>query len=151
MAEEPHHYHIEGSWTGKSESGSGRLSGSSGEIPLDYPVHLGGHEGKANPEELLLQAVAGCYMLTLVNVAERKRLPITKVEIGVGGEVIRQPGGVLKFQSISLRPKIYLTGADDSQRASTLDLAHKAELYCPISNAVRGNVELAVEPEIVNS
>ena len=151
MSEDTQHYHITGSWSGDSETGVGRLTGSGGEIALDYPVHLGGHEGRSNPEELLMQAVAGCYILTLISVAERRRVPIQNVEVTAEGEVIRQAGGTLKFISIRLRPRITLAGADDAQQAAARDLAHKAETYCPISNAIRGNVEITVEPEIVNS
>ena len=151
MAEETHTFQIEGSWTGDSDNGTGSLRGSGAEIALDYPVHLGGHEGKANPEELLMQAVAGCYVLTLVSVAERRRVPIAGVEIKVEGDVARQAGGSLKFVSMRLHPRLNLKGADEAQLAAARDLAHKAEQYCPISNAIRGNVEVTILPEIVNT
>jgi peroxiredoxin-like protein len=149
MPEDSHHYHIEGSWTGNSENGTGKLSGSGGELALDYPVVLGGHEGRQNPEELLMQAVAGCYLLTLVSVAERRKIPISDVYVTCDGQVVRQQGGTLKFVAMQLRPRIRLGGADEAQVATARDLAHKAELYCPISNAVRGSIEITLEPEII--
>src|SRR5256885_13334216 len=103
MAEDTQRFHIEGSWTGDSENGTGVLRGSGDELRLDYPVHLGGREGRSNPEELLMQAVAGCYGLTLVSVAERRRGPVSSVEILVGGEGVRQPGGTPQVCSMGLR------------------------------------------------
>ena len=150
MSDETHHFQIDGSWTGDSESGSGYVAGSTGQIPLDFPVHLGGKEGKANPEELLMQAVAGCYILTLINIAERRKVPISRVDVKAEGDVVRQAGGTLKFVALRLHPRVTLKGADDAQLTIANDLAHKAEQYCTISNAIRGNVQITVEPEIVN-
>jgi organic hydroperoxide reductase OsmC/OhrA len=39
-------------------------------------------------------------------------------------------------------------GATDEQARSLTEFAHKAEHYCVISNAIRGNVEVTVSPEI---
>ena len=151
MAEDSYTFRITGAWRGDSDTGVGVLTGSGPDIALDYPVSLGGHDDKANPEELLLQAVAACYMLTLVAVAERRRVPVVAVAVEAFGDVVRQPGGTLKYTTIRLRPRISLSGADEAQLASARDLAHKADLYCPISNAIRGNVEVTIEPEIANS
>ena len=151
MSDDAHQFQIEASWSGDSESGTGYVSGSAGETPLDFPVHLGGKAGRANPEELLMEAVAGCYILTLITVAERRKVPVSSIKVSANGQVVRQAGGTLKFVSLQLRPRITLMAVDESQQSAARDLAHKAELYCPISNAIRGNVEITVEPEIVNS
>ena len=67
------------------------------------------------------------------------------------GDVIRQPGGTLKFLAIRLKPKITLNSSDEAHVKATEDFAHKAEQYCVISNAIRGNVELSVVPEIITA
>src|SRR5688572_31867939 len=106
MSEDAHQFQIEGSWTGDSENGSGYVSGSAGQTALDFPVNLGGKAGRANPEELLMQAVAGCYILTLIAVAERRKVPVSSVAVTAEGQVVRQTGGTLKFVSLQLRPRI---------------------------------------------
>src|SRR5437764_5919386 len=150
MPEEIHEFTIHSVWEGDSDGG-GQASGAGGEIAYGLPEGLGGAGGRTNPEELLMCSVAACYSITLAVLAERRKLPISRVDLTVSGEVVRQPGGTLKFVSIRLSPKITLSSSDESHVAAAKDFAHKAEQYCVISNAIRGNVELSVDPEIVTS
>jgi peroxiredoxin-like protein len=147
MADEIHSFTITSAWTGES-SGDGTL-GTSG-VPISYglPQGLGGASGRTNPEELLMSSIAACYSITLAVLAERRKLPISRIELAVEGDVVRQAGGTLKFVAIRLKPRITLNSSDDAQIKIAEDFAHKAEQYCLISNAVRGNVELSVDPEI---
>jgi organic hydroperoxide reductase OsmC/OhrA len=41
--------------------------------------------------------------------------------------------------------------ATDEQIALAQDMAHKAELYCIVTAAVKANVEIRLEPEIVRA
>jgi len=149
MAQETHLFSLESVWTGDSD-GEGVLKTGAGELPYGVPPQFGGPEGRVNPEELLLAAVASCYSITLALLAERKRLPLRRVELRLEGEVERQPGGTLRFAAIRIRPRVVLADADDAQLLAAEDSAHKAEQYCVISNAVRGKVQLTVEPEVVS-
>jgi len=148
MSEEKHLFHLQSVWVGDSE-GDGTLLADGRTLEYGLPPQFGGRPGRTNPEELLLSAIAGCYSATLAVLAERRRLPITRIDLSVEGEVVRQQGGMLRFRAIRLAPQIRLEGGDEAQRQAALDAAHKAEQYCMISNAVRGNVELTVTPEIV--
>jgi peroxiredoxin-like protein len=148
LNDERHTFSLQSLWTGGGE-GDGTLSVNGRAVDYGVPEGLGGKPGRTNPEELLLGAVASCYSITFGILAERRRLPMTKVELEASAEVIRQPGGTLKYTAIHLRPKITMTAPDDVQRATALDSAHKAEQYCVISNAIRGNVTITVEPEII--
>jgi organic hydroperoxide reductase OsmC/OhrA len=42
-----------------------------------------------------------------------------------------------------------MNDGDSAQEQTALDSARKAEQYCVISNALRGNVEITVEPAII--
>lgn len=147
MPEETHTFRLHSAWTGNSD-GDGVLTAEGRMLAYGRPPELGGAPGRTSPEEMLLGAVAACYSITLAFLAERKRLPVTRLELDCTGDVVRQLGGTLKYVSIRLAPRITLQGADDAQRASALDAAHKAEQYCVISNAIRGNVAITVEPQI---
>ena len=96
-------------------------------------------------------SVAACYSMTLAVLAERRKLPISRIETAVEGDVIRQPGGTLKFIAMRLKSKITLNSSDEAHVKATQEFAHKAEQYCVISNAIRGNVELSVDPEIIST
>ena len=65
------------------------------------------------------------------------------------GEV-EQSGASFVYKKITIKPTIKLaTGTTEEQVTIAHDMAHKADAYCIITNAVRGKVEIAVEPEIV--
>jgi peroxiredoxin-like protein len=150
LAEELHHFTVNSVWTGDS-NGDGTVSNSGAAVSYGLPGSLGGAAGRTNPEELLMSSVAACYSITLAVLAERRKLPVSRIEVTVEGDVIRQPGGTLKFVAMRLKPRITLNSADESQIKVTHDFAHKAEQYCLISNVIRGNVELSVDPEIITA
>lgn len=147
MAGEVYKFQIGTVWTGNSD-GSGTANGEGWSFNYGTPTHFGGEAGRTNPEELLLSAVASCYCITLALLAERKRLPLQGIEMAVTGEVERQLGGTLKFTTIRLAPVLIAPGADSTQVSALADAAQKAEQYCPISNAVRGNVGIEVAAEV---
>lgn len=150
MSEELHSFTISSAFTGDS-SGDGSVTNSGGAIEYGLPVALGGAAGRANPEELLMCSVAGCYSLTLAYLAERRKLPVSRIDVSIEGDIVRQPGGTLKFVAMRLKPRVTLDSSDPAQIQTLRDFAHKADQYCVISNAIRGNVELSVDPEIISA
>ncbi len=149
MAGEEYSFRVEGTWSG-GEDGHGTIQCAAGRVEFGIPAELGGAGGRSSPEEMLLNAVASCYCITYGLLAERRKLPFERVEIEATGSVVRQPGGTLKFVSMLLKPRILLKGAGESQIRTAEDFAHKAEQYCLISSAIRGNVEISLEPEVIN-
>lgn len=147
MSEERHSFHISSTWLGNSD-GDGVIDCNGRTVDYGVPVSLGGKEGRSNPEEMLIAAVASCYCITLAIIGERKRLPIERIDLEASGEIVRQPDKTLKFESITLRPRIHLPGADEAQQKSALDAAQKAEVYCLVSRALRGSVEISVDPTV---
>ena len=133
-------------WEGNLAEGSGRLtegdSGALNEAPVTFASRTGSPEGQTSPEELMASAHATCYAMALSNtLAERdtpperltvdamctlddEQLKITTVDIDVRGEV---PG----------------IGDDDFQSA-----VQEAERLCPVSNAIRGNVEIRLNAHL---
>lgn len=152
MASKLHEYPVVANWTG-GRDGAGDLnpahSGKS--IPIAVPPEFDGPGGETNPEELLTSAVAGCYAITFGIVAKNRKLPVASVKVDALGQVDQQ-GMNFTYKSIAIRPTITLeVGATDEQAAQAEEMAHKADAYCIITNAVRGKVEILVEPTIVRS
>jgi peroxiredoxin-like protein len=148
MAEEKHVFQVHSVWNGDAD-GDGVLKVEDRASIYGRPHQLGGAPGRANPEELLTEAVASCYSITLAVIAERKRLPITKIEVSAEGEIVRQADKSLKFTAIRLTAGITVESDDAAVRQKALDSAHVAEKYCLISNALKGNVEITLEPSII--
>jgi peroxiredoxin-like protein len=149
MSEELHTFKIHSLWSGDSE-GDGVMRCNGYDVNYGRPEQLGGKPGRPNPEDMLLASVVACYSITFSVLAERRRLPVARVEVDAEADVIRQLGGTLKYKSIRLRPRITLNDGDAAQANTALDSAHKAEQYCVISNALRGNVEITVDPVIAH-
>ena len=63
--------------------------------------------------------------------------------------IVEQNGPSLIYTKITIKPTIVLTaGATEAQIAGVTDMAHKADGYCIITNAIRGKVEVVIEPEV---
>ena len=150
MSDEKHGFHVTGDWTENSD-GDGTITFDwGGTLAYGVPVSSGGTEGRSNPEEMLVAAVMSCYSITLALLVEKRRLtPAPQIEVDANGVMIRMPDRTLKFTEISLRPKIYASHFDAATQEKIVELAYQAEQRCVISNALRGNVEITVSPEIV--
>ena len=147
MSEERHVFAMTSVWNGDSD-GQGSLEAEGRVTEYTRPWQLGGPKGKTNPEEFLVAAVVSCYCITLAVMAEGRRVPLTRIEMEAEGDVIRGEDKRLKFTAIRLKPTLHLDGADEKIQTKALDMALKAEAYCLISNAMRGNVEITVEPSV---
>jgi len=132
-------------WEG-GQAGAGRLATAGlGEASVGAPTTLGGSGQGTSPEELLLASAAGCYAITLAGILERMRLPVAGIELRSEADV--EAGPPLHLASILHRPLLRLGPGGDAARARRAALL--AEEHCMISRAVRGNVLVRVEAEIV--
>lgn len=144
-----HDYPVAVEWTG-GRDGKGRVSAehSGVGVQIAVPAEFQGAGGGTNPEELLTSAIASCYSMTFGIIAANRKLPVQSMAVEAKGQV-EQNGPSFKYTSITIRPEITLNGdASDAQLALAEDMAHKADSYCIITNAVRGNVDIVVEPTI---
>lgn len=149
MATQNHEYPVRVNWTG-GRDGRGNVTPaySKTEIPLAVPPEFNGVGGASNPEELLTSAIAGCYSITYGIVAATRRIPVAGLVVDAVGTV-EQNGPNFTYKQIIIRPTIKLgDGATEDQEKLALDMAHKADAYCIVTNAVRGKVEVVIEPTV---
>jgi peroxiredoxin-like protein len=145
-----HEYKVNVQWQG-GRDGSGRLEApESGEsFALAVPAEFGGPGGATNPEELLTSAIASCYSITLGIIAGNRKLPIQDMKVEAIGQV-EQQGANFTYKAVTIRPTLTLAPeATDEHRTQANDMAMKADHYCIITNAVRGKVDVQVEPTIL--
>lgn len=147
---EIHPYKVAVEWSGGREgAGTVQALGSGHTAPLSVPAEFGGGGAGTNPEELLAAAVAACYSITFGIIATNRKIPVASLKAEAVGEV-EQAGMQFTYKAITIRPTITLeAGATDEHAAIAEDMAHKADLYCIITNAVRDKVAITVEPAIV--
>jgi len=145
-----HEYPISVDWTGGfNGGGKGKAHRSGHEFPLSVPPEFKGPGEGTNPEELLTAAITGCYSITFGIIAQNRKLPVVSVHTEAVGEV-EQAGAQFTYKKITLKPVITLASdATDEHVTMAADMAHKADAYCIVTNAVRGKVEITVEPTII--
>jgi len=146
---EVHTYPVAVDWTGgRDGNGSIKAERSGVTNPLSVPPEFQGPGDGTNPEELLTSAVAGCFTITFGIIAANRKLPVASIHAEAVGEV-EQAGMQFTYKQVTIRPKIRLeAGATDEQVKMAEEMAHKADSYCIVTNALRGNVAIKVEPEV---
>ena len=133
-------------WEGDLK-GNGELSVPTGAIQdtgMTFARRAGEPEGHTSPEELIAAAHAGCFAMSFSNVLARAgnapdRLEVTAnciVDIGEKG---------LAITKVELTAKGRVPGID---AAGFEEAAKKAESTCPVSNALRNNVEINLSTEL---
>jgi osmotically inducible protein OsmC len=142
------HRRASGSWTGDLTSGAGSVSTQSG-ILKDTPFSFGTRFGDApgtNPEELIAAAHAGCYSMAFT--AYLAAQGIVSKRIDTRALLVLEPiDGGFKIAKI----KLSVTGDVPAVDAAKFqELADAAEKACPVSNALRGNVEVTVEATLAS-
>ena len=109
------------------------------------PPEFGGEPGLWTPEQLLLGAVATCYVSTFRAIAERSQLDLHGLEVSVEGVIAKDSGG-LRFTEINIRPAITVRSQQDCERAQRL--AEKAERACLISRSLSATITANYKVEV---
>jgi peroxiredoxin-like protein len=139
-------------WTG-GRDGSGQLTSlrSNTTNTLAVPPEFQGTGSGTNPEELLTNAITGCYTITFSIIAGNRKLPVVGLKTEATG-FVEQNGAQFTYKNVVIRPTITLAAdATDEQVAMATDMAHKADMYCIVTNAVRDKVEVTIEPNVVRA
>jgi lipoyl-dependent peroxiredoxin len=128
-------------WEGDLPNGSGRFTVGSGAIDeqaVTWASRTERSDGKTSPEELIAAAHGSCFAMALSNVLAEGGTPPERLEITA---VCTFDVDEVKVSSSTLDVRGYVPGMDveDFQRA-----VEQAEQGCPVSNALRGNVEMQV-------
>jgi Ohr subfamily peroxiredoxin len=130
------HASAQGGREGVAASNDGKL-----EVRLSTPKELGGAGGEGtNPEQLFAAGYSACFLGALKFVAAQNKVTLpadTHVEAKVG--IGKRDDGAGFGLVVEL--KASLPGLPQDQAT---DLLHKADVVCPYSHAIRGNVQVAL-------
>ena len=136
-------------WSGDLQSGSGTIdyvsSGAFSRMPITWASRTSAHNGRTSPEELLAAAHAACFSMAFSARLGKNGTPATKLSVRV--EVtFDNAGGGWKVAKSHIVVQGDVPGIDAAKFA---ELAEDAKDNCPISGAIKGNVELSVEATLV--
>lgn len=114
-------------------------------IKLDVHSKLGQHNPDWNPEQLLLGALASCYMSTLNYYLKKGNITIDKLLCETIGSV-ELLNGKLRFKKIDLYPNIYLSNPKDQQAIT--EMLIQSQQNCMVANTL--NTEIVYHHQILN-
>lgn len=134
-------------WNGTLASGDGTLTAGSEavtDLPIGWASRSDRADGKSSPEELLAAAHASCYAMALSLLLTREGTP--PESIGVKAKCsLEESGDWYTVKALDLE----VTGTVPDLSAEAFEKAAiEADQHCPISNAVRDNVEVRVSASL---
>jgi lipoyl-dependent peroxiredoxin len=132
-------------WEGDLQNGAGRLTTRTSEVLVSMPITFASRvedaQGRTSPEELLAAAHAACYAMSLSNVLAKAGTPVDQLEVEATCGLERGADG-LRIASMRLSVAATYEGADPQKLE---EAARIADERCPVSGALRGNVDIAVD------
>jgi lipoyl-dependent peroxiredoxin len=135
----------EASWSGPLTTGSGTVSAISSAVfsglPVSWAARTEASDGLTSPEELLAAAHAACFAMALSGALGRAGTPPDRLD--VSAEVIFdkvEAGWRVTSSALTVRGRV--PGATE---AGFRAAAEETRDGCPISQALKGNVELSIE------
>jgi lipoyl-dependent peroxiredoxin len=128
-------------WEGDLPSGRGTTSFDSGALPeveVSWPARTERTEGTTSPEELLAAAHTACFCMALSAGLGKGGNPPERLEVATTVSFV--PGEGVQSSRLIARGRV--PGID---QAAFEQAAEGASQNCPISQALKGNIEITVE------
>jgi lipoyl-dependent peroxiredoxin len=133
-------------WKGDLFQGSGTFDLVSSEamqgLPVTWASRTERPDGKTSPEELIAAAHASCFAMAFSNTLAQQGNEPEELDISA---VCTFDADQLKVTTVVLDARGRVPGLDTEgfQKA-----AEQAEQVCPVSNALRGNVDIQVNASL---
>ena len=132
-------------WDGDLLSGSGETSldsGAAGPLPITWKARTEDHEGLTSPEELIASAHASCFAMSLASTLAKADIPPTSLDTQATVTFVAGPG----ITTVELSVVGNVPGASEE---AFRDAVNTAKDNCPVSRALKGNVEVSVSSSLV--
>jgi putative redox protein len=98
------------------------------------------------PSDLLLLAVASCTAVDVVEILNKKRMPLTQMEISATGEQDQDPPWT--FRKIHLH--FTLSGKNLTEKDVSRAIELSEEKYCSVASTIRPTAEITTDFEILS-
>ena len=133
-------------WDGTLADGTGTLSSESGalELPVTWASRTERPEGKTSPEELIAAAHASCFAMALALVLGENHTPPQRLTVAAA-YTLDEVHGAPRITTVALTVRARVPALDAAEFERHVA---RAAALCPVSNAIRGNVEITVRSEL---
>jgi osmotically inducible protein OsmC len=133
------------SWSGDLATGTGTVSARSSaafdSLPVSWAARTESPEGKTSPEELLAAAHASCFAMAFSGGLGRAGTPPTRLEVAADVTFDKvEAGWRVVSSALTVRGVVPGMSSEDFIAA-----AEAAKDGCPVSQALKSNVELSVD------
>ncbi|MCO7176011.1 OsmC family protein [Sporolactobacillus kofuensis] len=144
-----YHFELNGDWEG-SWDGEGKVETNGLSTTISVDTSMSGKGVGTNPDELLISALASCYLITLGIRLKKEAIGYDHIEIRTKAVVTKKGG--LHFEKVTHFPIIYLADPlTEPLERKLLTCITLAERDCVIAKAVKGNVQVTVNPKFVTN
>lgn len=143
-------HEAQATWSGSLTEGKGSVVGSTSGTLKDLPVTWNARTGSDNslttPEELLAAAHASCFAMALAFELQGRNQPPDRLDVSAAVGFDPKVGGgfEVSFSELSVKGSVPGISADDFAEA-----VRQASEGCPLSQALKGNVEITATGELV--
>ena len=137
-------------WEGGLTDGKGHITGSSSgqlaEVPVSWAARVGEDAALTTPEELLAAAHATCFAMALSFELQGRNAPPQSLDVTarVGFDPKVGGGFEVSFSELTVRGNVPGINAEAFREA-----VNQASQGCPISQALKNNVEITAQAELV--
>src|ERR687885_428027 len=132
-------------WRGDLMSGEGTIervgSGALGSLDVPWASRAEEPAGKTSPEELIAAAHASCFSMALSNGLAKAGTPAEQLD--VSATVTFVPGAGITKSALDVTGRVPGMDEDGFREA-----AETAKDGCPVSGALKGNVELELSARL---
>ena len=135
-------------WTGNLASGSGRVSattsGAFSELPVTWASRTESPDGRTSPEELIAAAHAACFSMAFSSALTKDGTPPGQLEVTATVRFAKdETRWSIASSHLDVRGRV-----EGSTQAAFSDAAERAKDGCPVSRALKGNVEVSVSASL---
>jgi osmotically inducible protein OsmC len=135
-------------WEGPLARGTGTLTSGSGaldELAVTWGSRTERPDGKTSPEELIAAAHASCFSMALSHGLAEAGNPPDRLEVSATVTLSMDDGPKVTSSHLTVRGVVPGLDADGFAQA-----AQGAADNCPISGALKGNLEITVDAQLAD-
>ena len=134
-------------WAGSVMEGKGEAKAGSGAftLPVTFPSRIGEPAGRTSPEELMAASHAACYAMALNATLGKKGGSAARTVVSATVSADKGESGI---KLTSSRLTVVAEGLQGIEKSQFAEIAKAAEGSCPISNALRGSLQIELDAQV---
>ena len=106
-------------------------------VDLAYPKQMGGSGQATNPEQLFAAGYAACFSNAVLFVASQQKIKLSQAPVIANVGIYNKEDGGFAL-TVALAAEL------DLPQEQAVELVNTAHQVCPYSNAVKGNIDVAL-------